>query len=301
VTSQPQTTLPPANPANAATETSTQLSTGKIKVIVTFSFLGDIVQNVAGDKADIVTLVGPDGDTHDYEPTPLDASKVADAQVVFEVGQEFESWLDNLYTASGSQAVRVVTSKDVTAEEEHADEHGEFDPHVWQNPKNVEKMALTIASGLSTADPANAATYTANAEVYIARLQALDKEIDAIVSALPADKRKIVTSHDALGYFAERYGFIVIGSVISALSTEAGDPSAQDIAKLVEAIRAEGVKAIFLESMANPRLVERVAQEAGVTVGPPLYTDALGPAGSDGTTYIDAMRHNAKALVDALK
>ena len=162
-------------------------------------------------------------------------------------------------------------------------------------------MVRNISAALSNADAANAATYAANADAYIAKLQALDKEISTLVDQVPAERRKIVTSHDALGYFADRYGFTIVGSVIPALSTEAGDPSAQDIAKLVDGIKAEGVKAIFLESMANPRLVERVAQEAGVRIGPELYTDALGGPDSDGATFIDAMRANARTLIELLR
>jgi zinc/manganese transport system substrate-binding protein len=307
--------------ANDAQPASSQPS--KLKAVATFSVLGDLVQTVASDKIELMTLVGPDGDTHEFEPTPLDTAKIADAQVIFENGLEFETWLNNLYQSSGSKATRVVASEGVktlegeghdehegethaegTAEAEKEadhDEHGEFDPHVWQNPQNVIQIVRNISAALSQADAANAATYQANADAYIAKLEALDKEIADMVAQVPSDKRKIVTSHDALGYFADRYGFTIVGSVIPALSTEAGDPSAQDLARLVEAIKAEGVKAIFLESMANPRLVERMAQEAGVKVGPELYTDALGAPGSEGGTYIDALRFNARALVDSLK
>jgi zinc/manganese transport system substrate-binding protein len=334
-TSAPAATTTPTSDAQPAPS-----QPPKLKAVATFSLIGEMVQNVAGDKVEWTTLVGPDADVHDFEPVPSDAAKVADAQLIFENGLEMESWLDNLYQSSGSKATRVVASDSVKTREgeaheehedeahadeakaegtpgataeakeaghegekegEHGDEHGEFDPHIWQNPQNVIQMVRNISAALAAADPANAATYQANADSYVAKLEALDKEIVAMVEQVPADRRKIVTSHDALGYFADRYGFTVVGSVIPALSTEAGDPSAQDIAKLVEAIKTEGVKAIFLESMANPRLVERVAQEAGVKVGPELYTDALGAPGSEGGTYIDAMRFNARALVDSLK
>lgn len=311
----------PASVANDAQPTPSQPS--KLKAVATFSLISEMVQNVAGDKVELTTLVGPDADVHDFEPAPSDSAKVADAQLIFENGLELESWLDNLYQSSGSKATRVMASEGVktlegggheehdgethaegTAEAEKEaghDEHGEFDPHVWQNPQNAIQTVRNISAALAAADPANAATYQANADAYVIKLDALDKEIAALVEQAPADQRKIVTSHAALGYFADRYGFTIVGSVIPALSTEAGDPSAQDIAKLVEALKAEDVKAIFLESMANPRLVERVAQEAGVKVGPELYTDALGAPGSEGGTYIDAMRFNARALVDSLR
>lgn len=214
-------------------------------------------------------------------------------------GHEGEAAAGGTPEASHSDDAKQADERDHDGEK--ADEHGEFDPHVWQSPENMMQMARNVRDALVKADPANAAAYAASADAYIAQLQALDKEIAEMLAQIPAERRKIVTSHDALGYFADRYGLTVVGSVIPALSTEAGDPSAQDIAALVEAIRAEAVTAIFLESMANPRLVERVAQEAGVKIGPELYTDALGAPGSDGGTYIDAMRFNAKALAELLR
>lgn len=270
-----------------------------LKVIATFSFIGAFVQNVGGDKVEVITLVGPDSDVHDFEPVPSDSGRLAEAQIIFENGLTLETWLDNLYTSAESKAMRVVVSEGITPRK--GEEQGEFDPHVWQNPQNAVVMIKNIAAALVKADAANASTYAANADAYVAKLEALDKEIAAMVEQIPADERKIVTSHDALGYFAEQYGFTVVGSVIPALSTEAGDPTAQDVAKIVDAIKAEGVKAIFLESMANPKLVERVAQEAGVKVGPELFTDALGAPGSAGGTYIEALRFNAKTLVELLK
>lgn len=306
----------PAVPAPAAT----QATQSRLKAVATFSVIDDLVRNVAGDKIEISTFVGPAADVHDFEPTPSDIAKLGEAQLIFENGEMLESWLDNIVQSSGSKATRVVLTKGLTLREagedahSHGEEdkteaakteaghdHGEHDPHVWQDPRNVVKMVGAIRDALAQADPSNAAIYQENAAAYIARLEAMDKEIEGVVEQLPAEQRKLVTSHDALGYFAERYGFEVVGSVIASMSTEAGEPSAQDIVKLVDDIRQEGVKAIFLESMANPKLVERVASEAGVVIGPELYTDALGPAGSPGATYIDAMKYNAKAIVDALR
>jgi ABC-type Zn uptake system ZnuABC Zn-binding protein ZnuA len=234
------------------------------------------------------------------------------------MGAGLESWLDNIVQSSGTQATRVVLTNDLTmrkaGEEAHGHEgeaggtktaddhsHGEYDPHVWQDPKNVMTMVGMIRDALVTADPANTDAYRQNAERYLAQLDEMDNTVLGTLEQLPKAQRKLVTSHDALGYFAARYDFEIIGSVIASLSTEAGEPSAQDLAALIDSIKAEGVKAIFLENMANPKLVERVASEAGVVIGPELYTDALGPAGSPGATYIDAMQYNAKAIVDALK
>jgi ABC-type Zn uptake system ZnuABC Zn-binding protein ZnuA len=307
---------PPAAQAPAATTAaSTAAPASRLKAVATFSMVEDWVRNVAGDKVDLTTYVGAGADVHDFEPTPSDVAKLSEANLVFEIGAGLESWLDNIVQSSGTKATRVVLTNGLTLREAgeeahgHADEkkeadthgHGEYDPHVWQDPKNVMMMVGAIRDALVNADPANAAFYRQNAETYLAKLDEMDAAVLGTLEQLPAAQRKLVTSHDALGYFAERYGFEVVGSVIASLSTEAGEPSAQDIVALVDGIRQQGVKAIFLESMTNPKLVERVASEAGVVIGPELYTDALGPAGSPGATYIDAMQFNAKAIVDALK
>lgn len=274
-------------------------STGKLKAIATFSVIADLAQNIGGDRVDIATLVGAGGDAHDFEPTPSDAAKIADAAVIFENGLGFESWLSALYASSGSRALRVVASANVATRA--AGDHSDIDPHIWQDPRLTKQMVLNIRDGLAKADAANAIYYTGNADAYLAKLDALDADIVKTVNELPPEQRKLVTSHDALGYFAARYGFTVVGEVIASVSTEAGEPSAQDLVKLVDGIKQQGVKAIFVESITNPALVERVAQEAGVQVGPPLYTDALGPAGSNGATYLDAMRYNARTIVEALR
>lgn len=292
-------TVAPTEAPVVTTETKTE--TARPKVVVTFSILGDLAQNVGGDKIDLVTLVGPNSDTHGFEPTPSDAAKLRDASVIFENGLEFETWLESLYQSSGSKAARVVMSEGVKLRMFEKDGKTAADPHIWQNVQNGILMVRNVEAGLARADPTNADAYKTNAQAYIKTLETLDKEIEEIANKLPQEERKMVTSHDALGYFAERYGFTVVGEVIAALSTEAGEPSAQDIVKLVDAIKQTGTKAIFLESMANPKLVERVAQEAGVQVGPELYTDALGEPGGPGATYVDALRFNANAIVDALK
>ncbi len=295
------TQAPTATVAEAIAVTSAPTTMGKLKVVATFSFLGDLVKNVGGDKIDVRTLVGPNGDTHEYEPTPSDAAKLADADVICEVGLEFEAWLNGLYQSSASKAMRVDTSEGVKTRTFVENGKEETDPHIWQNVQNAIIMVKNIEAGLAKADPINADAYKTNADVYVKTLEALDKEIETAANQLPKEERKIVTSHDALGYFAERYGFSVEGSVIASLSTESGEPSAQDIVKLVDAIKQTNTKAIFLESMSNPKLVERVAQEAGVKIGPELFTDALGDASSPGATYVDALRYNVNAIINTLK
>jgi ABC-type Zn uptake system ZnuABC Zn-binding protein ZnuA len=522
-----------------------------VKAVATYSILGDFVENVGGDLVDLTVLVGRDGDAHEYEPTPQDSVAIADAQLIFENGLEFESWLEELYQASGSSATRVVvtegiiprpmtefgehahseeevhaegeehaegevhaegedhaheeaevsdltpwagsynittltaeqfspevmqpvfeaivestpeltvkqvetayaamgntsftsmtvegqtvtfttpegevscdytfarteeladysgsfwhlfegsedcgeyrylvmglphasepgatphfhfrysSTEDVTTSpnlknwfpsaypaettpesiiegyqtnarglgtflagvagveialteeeqmaqagteehseehtegehaegEEHGHTHGEFDPHVWHNPQLVMTIVDNIAAALSEADPANEATYMANATAYKAELVALDQDLQAEADKLPAEQRKLVTSHDALGYFAYRYGFEVIGAVIPSVTTESSDANAGELAELVDTIRALGVPAIFVENITNAELVEQVASSAGVVVAPALYTDALGEEGTEGGTYLDMMRYNARTIVTAL-
>lgn len=278
---------------------------GKLNVVATFSMLGDFVRNVAGDQVQLTVLVGPDGDTHEFEPAPSESVALSKADVVVENGLGLESWMDTLYAASHSAAKRVVASDGVAtleAKDDHAtDAHGETDPHIWQDVQRAMQMVRNIEAGLSEADPANAAIYQQKAEAYLKKLATLDNEIVQQVAGVPAGQRKLVTSHDSLGYYAARYGFEVIGNVITSVSTEAGEPSAKGFADLINAIRATGTKAVFLETMSSPTLIERISKEANATIGPALYTDALGAPGSEGATYIDAMRHNTLAIVSTLR
>ncbi|MCK6625421.1 MAG: zinc ABC transporter substrate-binding protein [Anaerolineae bacterium] len=316
----------------AATQSAQNSADEKLKVVATFSILGDLVQSVGGDKIKLHTLVGPGGDTHTFEPSPGDSVALVEAKLIFENGLELETWLDDLYSASGSTAQRVVVTEGldliVMAEgeaehdeagdhEEHAAEgeheehdehtaeadghaHGEFDPHVWHDVTNVIHEVELIRDTLAEADPANAPSYQANAEAYLGQLKELDSWVAEEIKKIPADRRKLVTSHDTFGYLARRYGFEVVGSGLGSISTETGDPSAAEVASLIEEIKAVGVPAIFTENVSNPKLMERVAAEAGVTLEPQLYTDALGEPGSEGETYLKMMRYNVTALATAL-
>jgi zinc/manganese transport system substrate-binding protein len=272
------------------------------KVVATFSILGDLVQQVGGDLVELRTLVGPDGDAHTFEPAPADAVSLAQADIIFENGLDFEPWLDRVYTASGSQAERVAVTDGVTPGQIAAgDEAGSIDPHAWQDVTATLSMVELIRDALAAADPPHAAAYQANAAGYLATLQTLDSDIQQMVDTLPAERRRLVTNHDALGYFARRYGFEILGDALGSISTEASAPSAAQLASLVEEIKAAGVPAIFTENVENSAVIRQVAQEAGVVVAPPLYTDALGLPGTAGDSYLKMMRYNAETIVAALK
>jgi zinc/manganese transport system substrate-binding protein len=272
----------------------------KIKAIATISIIGDVVKNVAGDAVNLVVLVGANGDAHEYEPIPADSVNIAKADIIFENGLHLEHWLDKLYAASASKAKRIVASQGVTPRifEENPQE---TDPHAWQDVTNVIIYTQNVQNALIAIDPANKDRYTANANDYIKKLQSLDTWVKAEVALIPVDKRKLVTNHDALGYFASRYGFKIIGAVIPSATTEAADPSAQQTVELLEIIKSNGVHAIFSENMANPKLAEILSKEAGIQLGPQLYTDALGPTGSKGETYLKMIQHNVNIFKEYLK
>lgn len=275
-------------------------SGGQLKVVATYSVLGDLVRNVGGDKIQLRTLVGPGQDTHTYEPTPADARALAEAALVFENGLGFEKWLDKLYTASGSQAPRIVVTKGIEPLTlVVGDEIGETDPHVWHDVANTSRMVEAIRDALKQADPANAQIYEANAQVYLTQLKDLDNWVVQQVKAVPEGRRKLVTNHDSLGYFAKRYGFEILGTILPT-STEGASPSAQEMAALAGALKASGVPVVFAEKVSSNSLLNQVAAEAGVKVVESLYTDALGPAGSEGETYLKMMRYNVTTIVTAL-
>lgn len=277
-------------------------TSGKIKVVATFSILGDWVKAVASDKIDLVVLVGADADAHDFEPTPTDSKAIADAKIIFENGLGFEHWLDKLYQSSGSKATRVAATEGITPLKiENGKEAGEIDPHVWQDVKNAISAIHLIRDALMKADPKNADVYQANTEAYLKELESLDRFIVDQVKTLPGARRKLVTNHDTFGYFAKRYGFAMIGSALSSVTTEAGDPSAADIAKVVIEIKDAKVPVIFAENVKNSKVMEQIAKEANVKLGATLFTDALSNEKSEGTTYLKMMRYNAATIVNSLK
>jgi zinc/manganese transport system substrate-binding protein len=268
----------------------------KLRVVTTFSVIDEFARTVGGDRIELTNLVGPDGDAHTFEPTPADAAKLANADLILENGLGFEGhWLDKAYSAGGAKGYRHAVSFEV----KRIATNGEPDPHAWHSIAAAATYVKQIALILGTKDPANRAYYADNAASYLGELTALDVWVKEQVRTLPADRRKLVTSHDTFAYFARDYGFTVVGTVLPT-STAAEDPSAADFARLVERVRSEKVPAVFCEASHNPKLIDRLAKEAGVVVGPTLYTDALGAAGSPGGTYSAMVRHNVTAIVTSL-
>src|SRR4051794_17899562 len=246
---------------------------------------------VAGPDAEVKQILRPGSDPHEYEPRPSDAEAVAGAKLIVRSGGDVDDWLSGLVGQAGGDA-QVITLID------EVERHGD-DPHWWEDPRNAESAVAAIASGLARADPAHAAGYRARAAAYTMRLKALDTQIARCVATLRPSERKLVTSHDALGYYARRYGFTVIGAAIPSLSTQA-QPSAAATKRLVDQIKAEHVAAIFPESALNPKLEQAIARDAGARVGGALYADTLGPEGSPGATYLGALAANTRTIVTAL-
>jgi len=276
----------------------------RLNVIATFSILGDFVKNVGGDRVEVATLVGPNGNAHVYAPSPGDAKKVADAKLVFVNGLGFEGWLERLVKASGTKAPIVVATKGIKPLEragehghDHDHDHGRADPHAWQSVANAKTYVANIRDALIAADPAGKDAYLANAAAYLAKLDALERDVREVIAKIPADRRRVITSHSAFGYFQDAYG--VSFTAPQGVSTEA-EASAKDVAAIIAQIKKQKAAAVFLENVTDPRLVEQIARETGAKVGGTLYSDALTDDKGDATTYIDLMRHNLRQLASAL-
>jgi zinc/manganese transport system substrate-binding protein len=274
----------------------------RLKVIASFSILGDLVKNVGGDRVEVATLVGPNGNAHVYAPSPGDAKKVADAKLVFVNGLGFEGWLERLVKASGTKAPIVIATKGIkplerTGDHDHDHDHGRADPHAWQSVANAKIYIANIRDALIAADPAGKDVYLANAAAYLAKLDALEREVREVIAKIPADRRRVITSHSAFGYFQNAYGVNFIAP--QGVSTEA-EASAKDVAAIIAQIKKQKAAAVFLENVTDPRLVEQIARETGAKVGGTLYSDALTDDKGDATTYIDLIRHNLRQLASAL-
>jgi zinc/manganese transport system substrate-binding protein len=281
----------------------------KVKVIASFSILDDMVRNVGGDRVEVTALVGPNGDAHVYQPTPADVKAVSGAKLVVVNGLGFEGWMDRLIQTSGYKGPIVVASqgikpREMTKREEGQHEHGQakhehnIDPHAWQALSNALFYVDNIAQGLGSVDPEGAATYQANAAAYKAKLIDLDKWVKTAFSSIPMAKRRMITSHDALGYFGAAYDIDILSPM--GFSTES-EASAGDIAKLIQQIRKEKITAVFIENVTDPRLMQQVAKESGATLGGELYSDALSTPGEAAPTYIDMFKNNVTKIVAAMR
>ena len=269
-----------------------------ISVTTSFSILGDLVHMVGGNRVAITTLVGPNEDAHVFEPKPADAKAILQSRLVVSNGLGFEPWMEKLVKSAGYRGVSVIASTGVQPRKMEDDGHTITDPHAWQNPANVIVYVNNIRKALEQLDPAGAAVYQANTSAYVAKLHALDTWATSQFAAVPADKRKGITSHDAFGYFAARYQLRFLAP--QGMSTD-GEASAKQVATLIRQIQREKIRAVFLENMANPKLLEQLSKEAQVVPGDTLYADALSAADQPGASYLKMARHNITALVSGLQ
>ncbi len=266
------------------------------RVLAVESFLVDIAQNIAGDRLTVETLLPLGIDPHAYQPVPQDAAKVAQADVLIINGAGLENFITALLENAAGQAAVIEGAAGLSPRPDPSGSHSEGDPHFWLDPNNVIKYVENIRDGLSQADPDGAAIYSANAAAYIEELKTLDQWIKQQVETVQPERRLLVTNHESLGYFADRYGFIIVGAVIPSFSSEAA-PTAQQMAALIEQIRVTGAPAIFLETGANPQLAEQIAAETGVRVVADLYTHSLSAPDGPAATYIDMMKYNVSQIV----
>ena len=315
----------PAAGADTSREAASRADNGKVHVVTSFSILADLVREVGGDAVDVVSLVGPDGDAHVFEPTPQDARKLQQARVLVTNGLGFEGWMARLKKSAGFKGREVVATHGIKprnlvshahgeakepAHREgkrsgsdhehghgHGHHHGDRDPHAWQNPVHVVTYVQNIANGLEKADPPRADGYHERAAAYAAGLKALDARIRETLAALPPERRSVVTTHDAFGYYGDAYGLRFVPA--RGLSTEA-EPSARDIAALIDQIRTEKIPAVFIENIADPRLMEQLTRETDAVVGGKLYSDALSRPGGPAASYVQLMETNTAELFKAL-
>jgi zinc/manganese transport system substrate-binding protein len=269
----------------------------KLPVVASFSILADFVRQVGGDKVEVKSLVGPNGDAHVYQPSPADAQSLAEAKLIVVNGLTLEGWMSRLVAASGAKAPTIVASTGVTPREGEEDGKKGIDPHAWQSVANAKIYVANIRDGLIAADPADADYFRARAQDYEAALDQTDARVRAAIAAIPPQNRKIITTHDAFGYFGAAYGFTFIAP--QGLSTES-EPSARDVARLIAQIKREHAPAVFLENISDPRLMKRIAQESGAKIGGELFSDSLSPPDGPAGTYIAMMDHNIVELKKAL-
>ncbi|MFN2121374.1 MAG: metal ABC transporter solute-binding protein, Zn/Mn family [Anaerolineales bacterium] len=274
--------------------------TGGLHVLATETFLGDITQNVAGSRLTVDVLLPAGVDPHEFQLTPQDAIKIERSKVLVINGLGLEAWLTNSLLQNARGASLVVATDGLKPLADPSGEHNQGDPHMWMNPINVAQYVNNVRDGLSKADPAGSAVYAANADAYNAQLKALDEWIRSEVAQIPPERRLLVTNHDSLGYFADAYGFKLIGTVIPGISTDAST-SAQEVASLIQTIKSNGAPAIFVDVSENQKLADQIASESGAKVIKGLYVGTLSAPSGPAPTYIDMMKYDVKLLVSALR
>ena len=272
---------------------SASLAQDRVRIVASFSILGDMVEQVVGEHADVTTIVGPDTDAHVYQPSVADARAVADADIIFVNGLGFETWSDTLISESGTNASVHVATTGVTI----VTVDGETDPHAWNSLQNGVIYVNNIATTLSEIMPEKSEAIEVNRKAYVSQLLALDTATKTTLANLPSDKRTVVTAHDAFGYLADAYDMTFLAPV--GIDTEA-EPSAQELAVLIEQLKTDGAAALFVENITNPALVQQIANETGLTIGGRLFSDALSERGGPATSYLAMFEHNLKTLLNAL-
>jgi zinc/manganese transport system substrate-binding protein len=289
----------------ATLATPAMAQTGKLPVVASFSILGDIIQTIGGDRIALTTLVKSGSDAHVFAPTPADAKLVWDAKLIISNGLKFEGWMKRLVQSSQSKATLVEASSGIKgrkAKKEahshgHSHDHGSVDPHAWQAVDHVKIYVVNIRDALIKADEPGKSVYEANAARYLSELDVLDRDIKMAVAKIPEDKRKIISSHDAFGYFQDAYGLQFIAPRGISTETEA---SAKDVARIIQQIKREKITAVFLEKISDPRLIQQIAAESGAKIGGILFSDSLSAADGPAPSYILMMRHNIKTISEAL-
>lgn len=261
----------------------------RLSVVASFSILADLVRNVGGDRIAVTSLVAPGGDAHVYAPSPQDARKLADASLIVINGLKLEGWIDRLVKSSGTKARIAVATRGITPLQS--------DPHAWQSVANAKLYVANIRDDLIAADPSGEAAYEAQASAYLARLDTLEAQVRAAIAAIPPERRKLVTTHDAFGYFGAAYGLAFIAPLGVSTDSEA---SAKDVARIIRQIKAQKIPAVFLENVTDPRLTSQIARESGAKVGGALYSDGLSPPDGPAGTYIDMVQYNIRELQAAL-
>jgi ABC-type Zn uptake system ZnuABC Zn-binding protein ZnuA len=269
-----------------------------LKVVATTTQIGALVREVAGGEVELTVLLPAGADAHDYEPSPKAVAQIKNAQVVLVNGIGLDAWLDDVISGAGAERVVAVTAG--IALRQVAGGPAEGDPHVWHDPENVKVMVGNIAAALSRADPDKAAIFRANSDAYKAKLDAVDAQIRALIESIPAENRKVVTNHDSLGYFFDRYGIEFAGAIIPGTSKDA-QPSAKELADLTNLIKREGVKAILAEEEVDPKVARQLATDTGVAIVTGLYADSLGAPGSGADTIDGMLLSNATKIAEALR